>query len=226
MFLKYSDPEAAKDVFQAVQDEDLNNLRFFLTDGADVDMRNEHGHTLLHKALMEGKTAAARFLLEAGADAETGGGQAGYSALHWTARSGDAELTRLVLEYTENLEKTDGQSMTPLQLAAFMGHKAVVEALTEAGADFRRTDHMGHTPAAIAQQRAGEDWSGEGRRFIEVSTYLFQLMKNGLPDKPAPSGESKPYSPAQFEQDMAALEKLNPDHAPFRLKKRSGPKHP
>lgn len=221
MFLKYSDPEAAKDVFQAVQDEDLNNLRFFLTDGADVDMRNEHGHTLLHKAILEGKLKAARFLLEAGADADLHGGQAGYSALHWTAYKQNAEMTRLVLEYTSQLERTDGQSMTPLQLAAFMGARDVVAALAEAGADFRRTDHFGHNPAAIAQQRAGEDWSGEGKRFIDTSTYLFQLMKNGLPAAPTATGEAAPYTPDQFQQDMAALEKFNPDPSRFRLKNSS-----
>lgn len=221
MFLKYSDPEAAKDVFQAVQDEDLNNLRFFLTDGADPDMRNEHGQTLLHKAILEGKLKAARFLLEEGADPDLHGGQAGYSALHWTAYKQNAEMTRLVLEYTSQLERTDGQSMTPLQLAAFMGAKGVVEALAEAGADFRRTDHFGHNPAAIAQQRAGEDWSGEGKRFIETSTYLFQLMNTGGPVKPASTGQAAPYTPDQFEQDMAALEKFNPDPARFRLKNSS-----
>jgi len=218
MFLKYSDPEAAKDVFQAVQDEDLSNLRFFLTDGADADMRNEHGQTLLHKAILEGKLKAARFLLEAGADPDLHGGQAGYSALHWTAYKQNAEMTRLVLEYTSQLECTDGQSMTPLQLAAFMGAKGVVEALAEAGANFRRTDHFGHNPAAIAQQRAGEDWSGEGKRFIETSTYLFQLMNNGGPAKPLPTGQAAPYTPDQFAQDMAALEKFDPDPSRFRLK--------
>lgn len=218
MFIKYSDPEAAKDVFKAVQDEDLNNLRFFMTDGADIDMRNEHGQTLLHTAILGGKVVAARFLLDAGADADMHGGQAGYTALHWAAYKKSEDMTRLILEYTEQLEKTDGQSMTPLQLAAFMGAKDVVAALAEAGADFRRTDAFGHTPAAIAQQRAGEDWNGEGRRFIETSTYLFQLMNNGLPAKQQMQPPAAPaYSPEQFSQDMDALDKLNPDPDRFRL---------
>ncbi len=227
MFIKYSDPEAAKDVFQAVQDEDLKNLRFFMTDGADVDMRNEHGQTLLHKAILEGKLDAARFLLEAGADTSLHGGQAAYTALHWAAYKQNAEMTRLILEYTDQLEKTDGQSMTALQLAAFMGAKEVVAALAEAGADYRRTDAFGHTPAAIAQQRAGEDWTGEGRRFIDTSTYLFQLMNNGEPVK-LPAKEQPPaYSPEQFAQDMAALDKLNPDPSRFRLQgHKRGPKPP
>jgi uncharacterized protein len=220
MFIKYSDPKAAKDVFQAVQDEDLNNLRFFLTDGADPDMRDEHGHTLLHKAILEGKVKAARFLLDAGANPDLHGGQAGYSALHWTAYKQNAEMARLVLEYTSQLERTDGQFMTPLQLAAFMGARDVVAALAEAGADFRRTDHFGHTPAAIAQQRAGEDWSGEGKRFIETSVYLFQLMKNGLPDKPAPADQAVSYTPDQFEHDMETLQKINPDPARLQIKNR------
>jgi ankyrin repeat protein len=217
MFMKYSNPEAVKDVFKAVQDEDLDNLRFCLTDGADPDLRNEQGQTLLHKAVMEGKIKAARLLLDAGADADLHGGSPGYTSLHWAAYRQSADMTRLLLEYTTQLERTDHQSMTPLQLAAFMGARGVVEALAEAGADYRRTDVSGHSPAALAQQRAGEDWNAEGRRFIETSTYLYQLMQNGLPEKTADKTAAAPYSADQFAEDMAALEKFKPDTSRFRL---------
>lgn len=227
MYIKYSTPEAAKDVFQAVQNEDLGNLRFFLNDGADADMRNETGHTLLHKAILEGKIDSARLLLDAGADPNLHGGQAGYSALHFAAYKKNPEMTRLLLEYTDQLERTDGQSMTPLQLAAFMGAREVVQALAEAGADFRRPDRTGLTPAAIAQQRAGENWRGEGQEFIDTSVYLFQLMKNGHPAPPASAAPEPVYTPDQFEQDMAVLEKFNVDLDRFRLRKTGGgPKPP
>ena len=230
MFGKYSDPDAAKDVFKAVQDDDLTNLRFFLSDGADIDLRNEQGHTLLHVAILENRVQAARLLLDAGADADMHGGSAGYTPLHFTAYKKNSEMTRLVLEYTEQLERTDHQNMTPLQMAAFMGCKDVVAALAEAGADFKRTDTFGHTPAAIAQQRAGEDWgSAESKPFIETSTYLFNLLQNGLPEnaRSAPPPIVPVHQPQQFERDMEALQKYNPDPARFRLQgHKRGPKPP
>ncbi len=230
MFGKYADPDAAKDVFKAVQDEDLTNLRFFLSDGADIDLRNEHGHTLLHVAILENRLQAARLLLDAGADADMHGGSAGYTPLHFTAYKKNSDMTRLVLEYTEQLERTDHQNMTPLQMAAFMGCKDVVAALAEAGADFRRTDTFGNTPAAIAQQRAGEDWgTSAGKPFIDTSTYLFNLLQNGLPEKTShPQAPAlPPHKPEQFERDKAALDKLNPDPSRFRLQSRKQtPKHP
>ena len=230
MFGKYADPNAAKDVFKAVQDEDLTNLRFFLSDGADIDMRNEHGHTLLHVAILENRLQAARLLLDAGADADMHGGSAGYTPLHFTAYKKNSDMTRLVLESTEQLERTDHQNMTPLQMAAFMGCKDVVAALAEAGADFKRTDTFGHTPAAIAQQRAGEDWgSSASKPFIDTSTYLFNLLQNSLPEnaRSAPPPVVPVHKPEQFARDMEALQKYNPDPARFRLQgHKRGPKPP
>lgn len=220
MFSKYSDPNAAKDVFTAVQDEDLSNLRFFILDGADVDMCNDQGHSLLHQAILHGRLKAARMLLDAGADADLHGGSAGYSPLHFAAYKKNADMAYLLLEYTEQLERTDHQNMTPLQLAAFMGCKDVVAALAEAGADFNRKDAFGHSPAAIAQQRAGENWTDPGSKpFIDTSTYLHNLSQNGLPaDKRAAPPIAPVHQPDQFKRDMEALQKYNPDPARFRLK--------
>lgn len=231
MFGKYSDPDAAKDVFKAVQDDDLTNLRFFLSDGADIDLRNEQGHTLLHVAILENRLQVARLLLDAGADADMHGGSAGYTPLHFTAYKKNSEMTLMLLEYTEQLERTDHQNMTPLQLAAFMGCKDVVAALAQAGADYNRTDVSGHTPANIAQQRAGENWGDPGSQpFIETSTYLFNLQQNGLPEnaRSAPPPIVPVYKPEQFERDMEALQKFNPDPARFRLpgQNKPGPKPP
>lgn len=217
---KYTAPDAAKDVFKAVQDDDLNNLRFFLSDGASPDLRNEHSQTLLHVAILENNIKIARLLLDAGADADLHGGSAGYNALHFAAYKKNAEMTRLILEYTEQLERTDHQSMTPLQLAAFMGTKDVVAALAEAGADFRRKDAFGYTPAEIAQQRAGEEWSSAGQPFIDTSVYLVNLMRSVPPNHTVPGAKKEALAREedQFARDMAELKKIAPDPSRFRLK--------
>lgn len=223
MFSKYSDPNAAQDVYKAVQDEDLDNLCFFLLDGADTSLRNAQGHSLLHHAVMNNSVKAARLLLDFGFDADQHGGNAGYSPLHMAAYKKNAEMASLLLEYTDKLECTDHQNMTPLQLAAFMGCKDVVAALAEAGADFNRTDAFGNSPSTIAQQRAGENWADPSSKpFVETATYLFNLTQNGLPaEARAKMPRIMPQrSPEQFKRDMEALHKYNPDPAQFRLKPR------
>jgi len=216
---KYSTPEAAKDVFQAVLDEDIQNLSFFFTDGASPDMRNENGMTLLHVAVNAGKEQSVRFLLNAGADPDLNGGPAGYTALHFAAYKNRPAIAKILIEEGANIEKTDSQSMTPLQSAAFMGFKEICEILAEAGADVHRKDIFGNTPALIAQQRAGESWDDSSRRFIETSVYLLSVERNGIRKVQEQAAEKK----AEVQHHKAAedFRQLRAQHAGrFRLKPR------
>lgn len=216
---KYSTPEAAKDVFQAVLDEDIQNLRFFFTDGASPDMRNENGMTLLHVAVNAGKQKSVRFLLDAGADPDLNGGPAGYTALHFAAYKNRPAIAQMLIDDGANLEKTDSQFMTPLQGAAFMGFKETCQVLAEAGADVHRKDAFGHTPAHIAQQRAGENWDQTSQRFIDTSVYLLSVERNGIKKVQEQTAEKK----AEIQHNKAAedfkkLRAQQPER--FRLKRR------
>lgn len=216
---KYSTPEAAKDVFQAVLDEDLQNLRFFFTDGADPDMRNGNGMTLLHAAVNAGKLQSVRFLLDAGADPDLHGGPAGYTALHFASYKNHPQIAQMLIENGASLEKTDSQFMTPLQGAAFMGFKETCQVLAEAGADVHRKDAFGHTPAHIAQQRAGENWDETSKRFIDASVYLLSIERNGIQKVKEQTAEKK----AEQEHHKAAedFKKLRQhQQARFKLKPR------
>jgi uncharacterized protein len=214
---KYSTPEAAKDVFKAVLDEDLANLRFFFTDGADPDLKNEAGLTLLHVAVTADKLKSAEFLLNAGADPNQRGGPAGYSALHFASYKNRPAIAKQLIAHGAELESTDSQFMTPLQGAAFMGHKEMCEVLAEAGADVKRKDAFGHSPANIAQQRAGENWDETSKRFIDASVYLLSVERNGVQAQQVKKAEEKAI--ADHEKAAQNIEKLrsyNPQR--FKLK--------
>jgi len=62
----------------------------------------------------------------------------GWTALHLTARWGNAEFTRLLITADENRELIDSQSLnskhTPLMLAAHFGQTKIVQILLEGGA--------------------------------------------------------------------------------------------
>jgi ankyrin repeat protein len=68
MYCKYELPEMIEAVFEAVKTGEIENLRFYLMDGADPDMRNTQGSTLLHIAAIEGQKECAQLLLDFGAD--------------------------------------------------------------------------------------------------------------------------------------------------------------
>lgn len=220
---KYSTPEAAKDVFQAVLDEDIQNLRFFFTDGADPDMRNEHGMTLLHAAVNAGKLESVKFLLAAGADPDLHGGQAAYTALHFAAYKNRAQIAQVLINDGASLEKTNNSFMTPLQTAAFMGFKETCQVLAEAGADVHRKDTFGHTPAHIAQQRAGENWDESSKRFIDTSVYLLSVERNGIEKVKEQTAEKK--AEAQHNKAAEDFKKLQ-QHQPGRFKLKPRPPSP
>lgn len=216
---KYSTPEAAKDVFQAVLDEDLANLRFFLTDGAEPDLRNEAGLTLLHAAVNAGKIKSVEFLLKAGADPELHGGPAGYTALHFAAYKNRPEIAQMLIDDGAALEKTDSQFMTPLQGAAFMGHLETCKVLAEAGADVKRKNSFGYTSAHIAQQRAGENWDQTSKRFIDTSVYLLSVEREGTQaQKEKAAAKEVIVHHNKAEEDLKKLRKHHPER--FRLKPR------
>src|SRR5581483_710920 len=70
---------------------DVESLRLLLDPGADVNEVAADGSSPLIIATLRGHVPAALFLLAKGADANAHG--PGYTALHWAAGSGEAQLT-------------------------------------------------------------------------------------------------------------------------------------
>jgi ankyrin repeat protein len=94
--------------------------------------------------------AAVRALLKDGADVNAAQGD-GMTALHWAARSGDAELAHMLLYAGANVKAaTRLGAYTPLMMAAEQGHADVIAALLSAGADANAANAVGTTPLMLA----------------------------------------------------------------------------
>jgi hypothetical protein len=91
------------------------------------------------------------------------------------ARAGEAEKLAAYLDAGVPVNLTNAKGDTLLMLAAYYGHPATVEVLTERGADVNRTNDRGQTPLAGAVFK-GED---------EVVRLLVQAGAD--PDAGAPS---------------------------------------
>ena len=101
-------------------------------------------------AVMKRDKDAVRALLKDGADVNAAQGD-GMTALHWAARSGDAELAQMLLYAGANVKATTRLgAYSPLMMAAEQGHAAVIAALLAAGADVKAANTTGTTPLMLA----------------------------------------------------------------------------
>lgn len=205
MYCKYDDPELIKDIVKAVLDEDLANLRFYVADGVDPDMRDANGLPLLHKAAGAGKLRAAQFLLEAGASPHLKGGPSANTPLHFAAHRDDADMVDLLLRNGAGLQETNAGGETPLHSAAHRGAVDVVIQLVKAGARLDAKNHGGKTPREVADERA--ETIEDAPEFRQVAAFLYRA-------EIAPKAEQMAQEKAA--RNLDALRSHNPKR--FKLK--------
>jgi ankyrin repeat protein len=175
MYCKYDAPELIRDIFNAVAVNDVANMQFYITDGADPDMRHpDTGMPLLHTAVAEQKYDMVKLLLGFQADPNLRGGPSGYTALHFAAYRPNEKIARLLIENHAELDATAANRQTPLHLAAHFGSLAVTQALVEAGADYTLKDGQGRTPRETSVAQTDDSFSFSHQPYLEVTRYLWQ----------------------------------------------------
>lgn len=176
-----------------------------LANGYDIDVRGHCNETPLHAASDCGQEAAARLLLEFGADIEARNWPYHQTPLHLAASDGNERVVKLLLDKGANIDAKDNEvhsfpmvddeyGGTPLCLAVVMEHEAVVRLLLENGADVEAENNDGvvkHTPLFLAAWIGNEDIVRlliENGADIEVKdkdegfTALHQAAKEGHTD--------------------------------------------
>lgn len=68
------------------------------------------------------------------------------SGLIEAVEAGELQLVRTLLDQGADTKVTDDNGITPLHLAAYLGHRNIVTALVSAGADIHARDRFGRTP--------------------------------------------------------------------------------
>lgn len=110
-------------------------LLAFISIRVDVDEPTPVGLTPLTIAAGYGRVRVARVLLKTGADLSATGIQSGATALHASARQGHMTVTRLLVKAGADLDARNSNGVTPLFLAACMGHVEVMGELIGARAN-------------------------------------------------------------------------------------------
>ncbi|MEM7415220.1 MAG: ankyrin repeat domain-containing protein [Gemmatimonadota bacterium] len=156
-------------VADAAMRGDVDAVRALVRTGEDVNAAHGDGMTPLHWAADLGHGEMAALLVGAGAHTAALTRIGEYTPLHLAARSGAADVARVLLEYDADPSVRTGTGVTALHYAAGAGATGVIDLLIEAGADVEAPESAwfqtplmfaaanGHATAASALLEAGAD---------------------------------------------------------------------
>lgn len=138
-----------KSVYEAVAEGDFGKVKRLVEGGAPLDWTPENGFGALHRALEDGRTDIAAYLVEKGADVNAKGVN-GITPLHIVA---DASLAGRMIEKGAGLEAWSDTVGTPLNAAVLGGLVDVAEVLIANGAEVDARDAQQSTPLHHASGR-------------------------------------------------------------------------
>jgi hypothetical protein len=118
----------------AIINGDIEQIKSFISKGADVNAKNRQTWTSLHTALWYGNSETVKLLISEGADVNAQD-NSGNTPLHFAAIKGDSDAVNLLIEKGANINAKTNAEQTPLMFAADYGHKEIVELLISKGAD-------------------------------------------------------------------------------------------
>lgn len=219
------DPNLRYDRSPIIFSATLPNLRVLVAHGADIDMTNEEGYTLLNLLCHSHRTNAPRFnetdrirfILENGAEpnlADTDGGDTPLHAI--CMKSTDPAIIRLLLQHRANPNQQNNNGETPLHSLAgnaliFTGrpilpYRESVEALLAGGAHPNTRDESNQLPSDHARTALTDPILHIiGDLEQEFVTYL-EHIEQGIP--PPPPGAA-PAAPAAAAAPMNGYDPFN-----------------
>jgi ankyrin repeat protein len=157
----------------------LDCVETLIAAGADLDLYNDRGHTVLTSVATAENYSMLNLLMQAGAST------VGLESIQLiqAAAAGNIDRVRSLLATNVNLDLDRGAAIGN---AAAAGHTQIVELLIQAGANVNLTDKLGFSPIASAA------YSG----YSEIVNLLIEAGA----DIQAPAGEAQSYSALEYAQ--------------------------
>lgn len=143
-----------------------------------LNYRNQLGETALMLAALKGSVPIVSRLLALGAQPN----QEGWTALHYAATSGHADVIRLLIEKNVYIDAESPNKTTPLMMAARFNHRDAAKVLLDGGADPTKTNEAGLTARDYASENNNRDlafWLE-----LEEISFTHRYLKH-LPKTPA-----------------------------------------
>ena len=177
-----------EELYDAVVNGDLAQLRAALAAGVEVDARDEDGWTALHWAASEGHTACLQALLAAGASVHA------LDHYYWdwtplhsamTAREGHAACVRALIAAGSDVNRRDGEGYTPFRRAIITNRRCVLKILLRAGAylEMREGDRRNHNASTYALVKEIIAAGGWDEYVLRRVCTLFRLVAKATHNK-------------------------------------------
>lgn len=126
--------------------------------GCTVDAPDKENHTALQIAAVHGGVETTKMLLAAGADPDKQDNDGDVALFFVMEQNGPRQLWEMLIKKTKNINICDSGSQNVLHHAAEHQEKPdAIRALLAAGADPRKKDCGGNTPADLARKRGRAD---------------------------------------------------------------------
>lgn len=178
--------EVYDDMYQAIERDNVADVRQILQLGLAVDTSDKDGDSLLMTAIRSGSDHVAEFLLPLAGMGHVNrfgetplmlaayfgkvqltekmlqrganlNGAGNWSPLSYAAFRGQLEIVRLLLRYGANMESPSDNGTTALMAAALNGHIAVVKLLLDYGADPLALNEAGEDAISFALRHGNTD---------------------------------------------------------------------
>ena len=133
----------------AVHQKHADVVQMLIDAGADIETKNDKGHSPLHLASSSGALTTAKMLVKAGADVRATDDK-GNTCLILAAYLGHTDTVRYLMSLPEvDLDQQGTNNFTALHFAVQQKHADVVQVLIDAGADIKTTND-GHSSLRLA----------------------------------------------------------------------------
>ena len=128
----------------------IDQVKAALSNGADVNTKNNTGGTALMEAANAGNSDCVAYLIAQGAEIN-GKDNTGRTALMQAAYAGSIESIKALLSKGADINAKDNQGATVLMRAAYTGNAACVKFLVANGANVSAKDNTGNPVISYAQ---------------------------------------------------------------------------
>jgi len=137
--------ETAAILFEAAQEGDLEQIKLLTSSGADVNVKNKRGDTLLSVSIIQGNKDIAEFLIARGADVNAKG-RFSRTPLHWAVYKDSKDSSELLIAKGAHVDAVDYINDTALHYTARYGHKDIAKLLISKGANVNAKAKRAQTP--------------------------------------------------------------------------------
>ncbi len=120
-------------VFNSAGKGELGEVKKFIDNGGNVNIRGKGGMTLLMQTALTSRTEIMKMLIASKADVNAKD-DAGWTALMWGVVNGNVETVKILIEAGEDVKAKNKNGVTALMLAYINGFSEAVKILKDAGA--------------------------------------------------------------------------------------------